>query len=123
MSSKRCAAANCDCTTHLCKWPEHKNSTAEQRRLWTKFVTTRVKNFEWTKSARLCYKHFTPDAFVNWQQYVMMKDQKVKYVVLGFYFPTMHQVFINILVSLVIVNKIFVETLVGIFTVNINISL
>ena len=41
-----CAAENWDdADEHLFKWPDHKNSTNQQRQAWTNFVRDKVKNF------------------------------------------------------------------------------
>ena len=76
-----CAAANCnDADEHLFKWPDHKNSTNQQRQAWTNFVCDKVKNFSLNKSSRLCWRHFHTDMFANYKQYVTMKDEAIRLV-------------------------------------------
>lgn len=81
-SRRTCAAAHCNAQEpdHLFAWPNHKSSTDQQRRIWTQFVTVRVSNFKYTASgSRLCFRHFDPSCFMNWNMYKTMKSEKIRY--------------------------------------------
>lgn len=73
-------AANCQETDHIFAWPSGTKSTNEQRRLWTAFVKTKVANFVWKRSSRLCFKHFTKESFSNYERYVLMPGEKFRFV-------------------------------------------
>lgn len=74
MAPRTCAAANCEGTEHVYSWPS--NPVLSSR--WTAFVKDKVANFSKNSRSVLCFRHFTEDMFVNYGQYKLLKNEKIR---------------------------------------------
>lgn len=78
MPKRYCSAANCEGTDrHLYKWP-----AGALGELWTKFVRTKRvgkdgKPWKPNTNSYLCFRHFTPDMFENYEQYIRQPDENI----------------------------------------------
>ena len=61
-----CAAANCEGSALLYRWP----SDPITAKAWTQWVKLKVVNFELTTTKRLCWRHFKAEDFDNYAAYV-----------------------------------------------------
>jgi len=74
MPRRICAAAYCDSTNKLFKWPD-KDKKSHLHKAWSTWVATDVANFKLNSNSRICCKHFTEDCFLNLYRYVTEHDQ------------------------------------------------